>query len=264
MCRLFGVIANKEVDIDFSFNFAKKPFKELSLSNPDGWGVGYYINGKEEVFKQGLNDVGNLDNYNFSIVKNIRSKIIISHVRNATHGNKSRINAHPFSFKNWIFAHNGSINNKEFLLEHLEEKYRSEIKGETDSEVYFLLLIQEIEKFKNTINGIKSALEIIYKGKDYTGLNFILSDGNTLYAYRDAFSNKSYYSLYFLKRDHTKSEPFEYLSEKTKQMLISKSLLGEKTVLVCSEKLTEEKWEEIPLKTLLIVSLDLEIKKENL
>lgn len=263
MCRLFGIIANKEVDIEFSFNLANKPFRELSYKHPDGWGIGYYIKGKAEIFKQGLDEVGNLKEYNFSIVKNIRSKIIISHVRKATYGNKSSINAHPFFFKNWIFAHNGSVN-KECLLKHLEKNYEIEIKGETDSEVYFLLLIQEIEKLKNPVEGIKNALEIIYKCGNYTGLNFILSDGNVLYAYRNASSNESYYSLYFLKREPTLSKPFEHLSENTRQMLKSKLLLEEKAVLVCSEKLTEERWKEIPLKTLLIVSPDLAVKKEKL
>ncbi len=39
MCRLFGVIANKEVDMDFSFNLADKPFREFAKSNPHGWGI---------------------------------------------------------------------------------------------------------------------------------------------------------------------------------------------------------------------------------
>jgi len=263
MCRLFGIIANKEVDIEFSFNLADKPFRELSYKHPDGWGIGYYIKGNAEIFKQGLEEFGNLKDYNFSIVKNIKSKIIISHVRKATHDNKSNINAHPFSFKNWIFAHNGSVN-KECLLKHLEKNYKREIKGETDSEIYFLLLIQEIEKLKNPIDGIKNALEIIYKCENYTGLNFILSDGYTLYAYRDASFNENYYSLYYLRRDPTSSKTFEHLSKNTRQMLKSKLLLEEKAVLVCSEKLTEERWEEIPLKTLFIVNPNLRVRKEKL
>lgn len=43
MCRLFGLVANKEVNIEFSFKKADKPFRELGIKNPDGWGKGYYI-----------------------------------------------------------------------------------------------------------------------------------------------------------------------------------------------------------------------------
>lgn len=260
MCRLFAVIANEEVGIDFSFNLADTPFKSLSKKNPDGWGIGYYHDGKAQVEKQGLDDVGSLENYDFSKVHHVKSRIIISHVRKATCGDKSSVNAHPFRFKNWIFAHNGGID-KKCSSGYLERYYKEGIKGETDSEVFFLLLVQEIERLENPVEGIKNALRIVYDCGEYTGLNFILSDGYNIYAYRDAARCESYYSLYFLNRDP--SHPFEYLSEDTRQMLLSK-LPGEKAVLICSEKLTKEKWEEIPLKTLLVVNSDLQIKQEKL
>lgn len=57
MCRLFGIIANREVDIEFSFHRADKPFKSFSEDNPDGWGIGYYSKeGEPRVFKQGLGE----------------------------------------------------------------------------------------------------------------------------------------------------------------------------------------------------------------
>lgn len=69
MCRLFGIIANREVDIEFSFHRADKPFKSFSENNPDGWGIGYYSKeGKPEVFKQGLLDVNYSRDYNFFIL----------------------------------------------------------------------------------------------------------------------------------------------------------------------------------------------------
>ncbi|WPM31667.1 class II glutamine amidotransferase [Hydrogenobacter sp. T-2] len=260
MCRLFGVIANKEVDMDFSFNLADKPFREFSQDNPHGWGIGYYNKGKARVIKQGLKEVGSIRNYDFSVVETVRSRIILSHVRYATYGDYFKVNAHPFVFKDWIFAHNGSVN-RECLKGYLSEDYLRLIEGNTDSEVYFLLIMQEIERHGDTLEGIRSALSIVYNCENYTGLNFILSDGNRLYAYRDASDRdkEEYYSLYLLKRDSPDYDLFEHLSEETRQLLRSKSLRGEKAVLVSSEELTKERWTLIPLKNLVIVSPNLEI-----
>jgi len=38
MCRLFGLTANKPVDVEFSLLEADKPFRNLGEKNPDGWG----------------------------------------------------------------------------------------------------------------------------------------------------------------------------------------------------------------------------------
>ncbi len=86
------------------------------------------------------------------------------------------------------------------------------------------------------------------------GLNFLLSDGRSLYAFRYSKYNRDYYSLFWLKRDSAEPGPLEYLSDETSALIHSKSLRGEKTVLVCSERLTEENWKEIKVGTLLVVS----------
>jgi len=49
MCRLFGLVANKKVNVEFSFLEADLTFKELGSSNPDGWGIGYYENGNPNI-----------------------------------------------------------------------------------------------------------------------------------------------------------------------------------------------------------------------
>jgi len=79
MCRLFGLVANKKVNVKFSFSEADLPFKELGSSNPDGWGIWYYENGNPKISKESnsieksliLND----------IIKQKISNIFVSHVR---------------------------------------------------------------------------------------------------------------------------------------------------------------------------------------
>mgnify|MGYP005874253403 CR=1 FL=1 len=64
MCRLFGLIANKEADMNYSFSEAEeRPFKELSKHNKDGWGVGWYEDGEARMFKEGLDEAGSGDDY---------------------------------------------------------------------------------------------------------------------------------------------------------------------------------------------------------
>lgn len=261
MCRLLGVIANKPVDLEFSLLRADRPFRNFAKFNPDGWGLGWYENDKAQVFKRGLS--AQYDPQFVELSKEVRSKIIIAHVRNATTGNRSELNSHPFQYKNWIFAHNGSIEDWEFLFDLLEDKYKEKVKGETDSEVYFYWILQCIEECGSTLKGIKKAVNKVINYR-HTGLNFLLSDGACLYAFRYSNDSWGYYSLYLLKRISSYCEPLEFISNETGVLLRSKSLRGEKAVLVCSEKLTKENWEEIEVGSLIIIGQNLDIKVEQI
>ncbi len=259
MCRLFGLIANKPVDVEFSLLKADKPFRNLGdKRNPDGWGIGWYEDNKAKIFKEGIPAK---DSERFcSYAKEVRSNIIIVHVRKGTEAPPSEVNSHPFKYKNWLFAHNGSVN-RNYLFPLLRDEYRKEIKGQTDSEVYFYWILQCIEESKDVIEGIKKSIDEIKKSKSYTGLNFLLSDGKCLYSLRYSSYSKDYYSLWLLKREPSESGLFEFRSKDTSALLQSKALKGERAILVCSEKLTEEKWEEIESGKLLIIDSNLDVKE---
>ncbi len=254
MCRLLGLIANKPVDLKFSL----MKFRELSADNPDGWGIGWYEKNSPQVFKQGISAQEKESQLPHKS-KYVKSNIIIAHVRKGTGAKPSIRNSHPFKYKNWLFAHNGSVD-REDLLALLKAKYMKSLEGETDSEVYFYWILQCIEESKDIINGIRKSLEII-KSQGYTGLNFLLSDGKCLYAFRYASCCKNYYSLYKLKRAPSRNGPFEFESQETKALLYSKLLKGEKAVLVCSERLTDEKWEEIDFGGMLVIEPDLNMRE---
>ena len=252
MCRLLGLIANKPVDFEFSL----LEFKNFGDTNPDGWGIGWYKDGNAEIFKEGISAK---DSKQFlSLSKEVKSSIIVAHVRKKTNGEPSYENSHPFKYKNWLFAHNGSVD-RISLLAKLNEAYQHELKGETDSEVYFYWILQCIEKYKNIITGIRKATEYITTF-EHKGLNFLLTNGQCLYAFRYSNILRENYSLYKLKRDVSQSGAFEFKSKKTGALLQSKSLIGEKAILLCSEQLTDEKWEEIETGNMLIVNSKLNTK----
>ncbi|HQI57448.1 MAG TPA: class II glutamine amidotransferase [Syntrophorhabdaceae bacterium] len=257
MCRLLGLIANKPVDIEFSLS----RFKEFSSDNPDGWGIGWYENNSAKVFKQGIS-AKDYRSQLPNLSKEVRSKIIIAHVRKGTGAPPSEINSHPFQYKNWLFAHNGSVD-RDYLFSGLKDDYKRELKGKTDSEVYFYWILQCIEKSKDIIEGIKTAVDKI-KSRNYSGLNFLLSDGKCIYSFRYSSYSKDYYSLWLLKRNPSEPGPLEFESKETKALLHSKSLKGERAVLLCSERLTKEPWEKINFGKVLIIQPDMNVKEAQI
>ncbi len=265
MCRLFGLITNKEVNVEFSFLKADLPFKDLSKRNPHGWGIGYYKNENAKIQKQ---PIPAFDSKKFQeIARSIKSEMFISHVRYSTQGELTPENTHPFKYENWIFAHNGNIDIRDKLLESLNSKFKNAIKGETDSEVFFYWLLQNIEDQNNLYDGIKESISFIQsnRGNKTTSINFILLNGEKLIALRKAFQRIYKYSLYYLCRKPDKMEPIKFHSKETRQLITSKNLEGEEAVLVCSEPLTEEEnWIELSNNQLLMVKRNLKLKKWNI
>lgn len=253
MCRLFGLIANKEVDIKFSMLEASNKFKEQSKYNPHGWGIGYYKSSNPQVMKKG--EKAFISQKFDNLVKEIRAKIFIAHVRYASSGSaNSDKNAHPFLYKNWIFAHNGTIH-KDRIERQLVKPYNENFTSEPiDSEIYFRILIQCIEEENDIIKGIKKGVKEVIK--DSNGANFILSDGENLYSYRYGRE------LFFLIRD---PKSFQVTSVETQALIESKSLIEEKAILIATEKITKnEPWKELEDNTLLICRADLNYEVVNL
>jgi glutamine amidotransferase len=227
-------------------------FQELGLQNPDGWGMGWYDQAGPRIYKEPLS-AADSEKFEDRAIR-ATSEAFICHVRKATCGAVDERNCHPFQFNNWLFAHNGSVE-RQPLLESLENHHVKAIEGKTDSEVLFHSLLQEIEKQSGGVfPAVTSTVNAITK---YSSLNFILTDGNYLYAYRDATKNLEYYSLFYLLRDPEDVSPDTLRSKELNALLRCKQLREEKAVLICSERLTDEAWEEIPVGHLLIVSSDL-------
>ncbi len=226
MCQLLGISSNKKVDIQFSL----KEFKERGKRNPHGFGFVFYENGIPKLIKKqkSLKDEDiEKEDYKF------KSKIIIGHVRLASCGSQSYENTHPFVIGKWSFAHNGTVREvKNWQLNKFKPK------GDTDSEYAFCYLLERISG-KETIYEIVSILkneasEIAKIGR----FNFLLSDGEHLYAYGDD-------SLYFVKRE----APFQEVKLKNTGYHLHLSKIkkpDEKAIIVATEPLTkEENWQKI-------------------
>lgn len=119
-----------------------------SEHHPDGWGVAYYIDGAPHVTKSSSSALG--DNLFKRVSGIVSSETVVAHVRKATQGNLSVLNAHPFQYGRWVFAHNGDIPEFEevraTLLTEVAPRLRRFVLGETDSEVIFFLFLSEMQR----------------------------------------------------------------------------------------------------------------------
>ena len=265
MCRLFGLVANKKVNVEFSFSEADLPFKELGSSNPDGWGIGYYENGNPKIIKES-NSIEKSLKLN-DIIKQKISNIFVSHVRKSSGTDINYDNTHPFGYEKWIFVHNGTIDIKKQMKKRLLPKYAKLLRGKTDSEIFFYLIIQSFEQNMDILEAIKETISFIKdnKGINTTSLNFLLTNGEKIYALRMAFKREDNYSLLHLNRDPEKFNELNYTSKETKLLIRSKRLSSEKAIIICSEQLTsDEEWILIPNGSVVIVDNNLEISEEKI
>jgi len=260
MCRLFGLYANKPVDVYFSFYVSpRESFKNQSYDNPHGWGIAWLTSEGWHVFKEPL-ALYKSTKARELIKKYIRGKIIVSHVRLASYGLPKLENTHPWLYKGWVFAHNGTIN-KNRLSKLLKKNYRVSLEGDTDSERFFHLIVQEAEETGDSIEGIRRAVsKIIENNISFTSLNFVASDEKKLYALRYAKISLDYYTLHYLERPRQGLE-LKKLSEKTRQLISMKLSSGEKAVIVSSEAMSDEPyWKPLPNKSLIVVDRKLSIE----
>ncbi|CAB50474.1 class II glutamine amidotransferase [Pyrococcus abyssi] len=184
MCELFGVNANKDVDVNFTW----RGFVRKSELNPHGWGVGWYlmtINGNRaaSIIKQPI------PTYRSRIALmlprlNIRSQIIMSHVRFATSG-VSYLNTHPFvrriwsvgQYDEWIFAHNGVLDG----VEELPKRFKP--LGTTDSEAAFCYIMENLEGIRTIKELFTKLYQLLNEVSNYGTLNILMSNGRYLFAY---------------------------------------------------------------------------------
>ena len=167
MCGIVGITSNKEVTARII-----NSLKKLEYRGYDSAGIATLKDG----FINEVKREGRVEALEKSISKtNLQGEIGIGHVRWATHGKPSTVNAHPHSSEKVSVVHNGIIENSTILKKILEKKgYK--FKSQTDTEVIAYLVTDYLKKnnLKNTIVKVLKklhgsfALGIIFK--DYPDL----------------------------------------------------------------------------------------------
>ena len=162
--------------------------------NPHGWGL--VDMNRRDAFQIELEAVRS-DHSRLlpHVIKDLRpTRLLMAHIRNATVGDVSIENCHPFCFRDhsgrqWVLMHNGTI----FQSERLG-KYQKQQRGTTDSERILLYLIDRLNQasaegelsFDQRREIVEDVVRELSPGNK---LNLIISDGECLYVHINTRGN---------------------------------------------------------------------------
>ena len=202
-----GVITDNLIDDPNSLKNLTETYNE------EGWAVAYYnALGDDPVIQRGDVQAFYDSNYDPAVVAmaDASPMIALAHVRNCTSGccGPDIADPHPFyrekDGKTWLFGHNGHIDKEvlegligaEYLAANppngsgIPECDPSDPDLVVDSELYFLLLLKNIEESNWSVEqGIRDTVDDL---QSYT-INFILSDGYTVWGFRKGHDLAYYY-----------------------------------------------------------------------
>ena len=220
MCRILGCVAAEPVSIRHELLQAENPMVRQSQEHDSGWGMAVYErpDGAEPAvvrFPQAAHADGD-----FSRATDLRGRIFNVHVRRATMGGLTPENTHPFCLGVYSFCHNGTV----IEYPRLSEPGMRAPEGDTDSEVLFNLLMLGFDPGR-PVESLRAAIGKVVERSPFSGLNFLFSDGERLYAYRMGI-----FELHWLPRP------------------------GQ--LLVASEKVTGEAWHSVQQDVLLVLDPD--------
>ncbi len=200
MCRLFGFRSVIPSQVHRSLVAADNALARQSQAHPDGWGVAYYIDGAPHLVKAAN---GAVDDAIFRRVSGVvASQTVMAHVRKATQGQLTVLNAHPFQHGRWVFAHNGDIpgfaGQRDRLVAAVAPRLRRFILGETDSEHIFFLFLTELSKYGDpggpeigldeVFNALAETVETVRRLCDASGsapalLSLLVTNGQCMAAH---------------------------------------------------------------------------------
>ena len=193
MCQLLGMNANTPTDVMFSFAGLATRAEE----HKDGFGIAFF---EDRGLRHFIDREGARHSPVAEMVKRypIRSDNVIAHIRKATVGPVALQNCHPFVRelwgRYWVFAHNGDLKN---FAPRLHGAFRPV--GETDSELAFCWLMQELAKAHASVPSIEELThtlrELLPRPAAHGTFNVLLSNGQALWAHGST-------QLYSLQRRH--------------------------------------------------------------
>ncbi len=241
MCRFFGFLGYDEILIDKLLYYPSNSLikqshscrESISRLNGDGFGLAWYkeaIDSKPAVFKStqpAWNDI-NLKHISQKTISNC----IIAHVRAATVGDVNITNCHPFYFEDFVFVHNGNIQNfslfKRTILSRLSNELFQKITGQTDSEYIFFLIMQFYLETKNLTSACIKAIKFIedlqstYSTDISAKINILITDGKSIFATKYSSKDAEVLSLKY-------SYNPKFINNKNSNIIISSEALDDES-----------------------------------
>jgi predicted glutamine amidotransferase len=185
MCRLLAFASMAPTTPQELVGEDLMSFVSLSREHGDGWGMGWYEDdGELNVAK----DVGaaHASELFDKLSRTTETRAMVLHLRRASPGLGIALeNTHPFTAGRLAFAHNGWIRPIPELEDVLDPEVRHTLRGTTDSERYFQLLLAAMERAGDVERALPPLLERLRQGFSYNALNFVLLTERRLYAVCD-------------------------------------------------------------------------------
>jgi len=225
--------------------------RSIYAVNGDGFGLGWYGSRPFPGLYHDTQPAWNDDNFQ-QLAAQIRSHMILAHVRASSGTAIQRSNCHPFRYQHWLFQHNGEIGGFEKLKRDLQmaiaPELFSHLRGSTDSETMLYLAVthglltdplRALAKMVGTIERIRRE----HRVKDGLYMTVAAADGKRVVAVRYSSDHDSP-SLYHSRNLHALHE----VGHKTET-------LPDDGLLVLSEPLDDvsEHWEKVPESTALVI-----------
>lgn len=201
MGRLLGYMANRTDRLGDVLDEERDAIAFSPGFSPDAWGIGFYQGGEVLHKKRPRLDEGPIDWA--QVARDVRSDCVVLHFRQATVGDYRADNTHPFRMRQWLFAHNGTVEGfaaiRERLVESLPDFLRRNVRGATDSEHIFHVLLSFLHDAgqlenpdadeKTVLGAIRSTVALLDRycaevGAPEPTLNIMLTNGRTMYAVR--------------------------------------------------------------------------------
>ncbi|RPJ01459.1 MAG: class II glutamine amidotransferase [Chloroflexi bacterium] len=190
MCELLGMSSNVPATLNLSLS---KLAEHGGFSGPhrDGWGVAYYEGPDVRLLKEA--DAAADSEWN-RVVRghNLRSHIVMAHVRRATMGERSYRNSQPFARelagRMHLFAHNGWLAGIFGAPRFRATRFHPV--GETDSEQAFCVLLDRMSELwarPGEVPSLDARFAVVCAFAEELGdlgpANFLYADGDALFAH---------------------------------------------------------------------------------
>jgi glutamine amidotransferase len=201
MCRWLGYRGSPVAPYELLYDTERSLIEQsrrhtpnLPLPNGDGTGLGWYSRRPTPALYRSTAPAWGDQNLH-ELSSEVASPLFLAHVRAATGTPVQETNCHPFRWQNWLFVHNGYIDQFDTVHRELLMAVRPElfpnIRGSTDSELMFHLAlgfglpddpIGGLARMAGLVEAVGGAAGVAEPLQMTVGV----TDGDTLYAVRYA------------------------------------------------------------------------------
>jgi len=273
MCRFYGFRATEPTSVAYTLVespcalLAQSRIDRRGESHPDGWGLGFYVDGGPPEIVRSASPAFE-DHQFLAMAERVCARTVLAHVRQATVGGASLANTHPFVYGRWIFAHNGTVfpyaEVEPLLAAETDPRFAALRGGTTDSEAVFVWLLSRMARAgfdpddpptepAGLVDLLADAMRQLGQWcstappETPARLNLMLTDGDLLLATRWN------HTLSWLIRESIHD------AEAGRSGASASAGGGAgayRAVIVASEPLTDEAWQEVPDRSIVWIDRD--------